>query len=39
MDEAEFNECYERVKDVIWSILSRKIDITPAVFEQYLANY
>jgi len=39
MDEVEFNDCYERVKDVIWGILSTRVNITQAVFEQYLANY
>jgi len=39
MDEAEFNDCYERVKDVIWSILQTRINITQEVFEQYLSNY
>ena len=39
MDEAVFNECYERIKDVIWGILSKKINITQEVFEQYLSNF
>lgn len=39
MDETEFNECYERVKDVIWKILSTRVNITEEIFEQYLANY
>ncbi len=39
MDEAEFSDCYDRVKDVIWSILSARVGITEAVFESYLANY
>lgn len=39
MDEAEFSDCYERVKDVIWAILSSRVNITQAVFEQYLSNY
>ena len=39
MDETEFNDCYERVKDVIWSILQTRINITQEVFEQYLSNY
>lgn len=39
MDEPTFNDCYERVKDVIWGILSTRASITEAVFEQYLANY
>lgn len=39
MDEAEFNDCYERVKDVIWSILQTRINITQEIFEQYLSNY
>ena len=28
MDEAEFSDCYDRVKDVIWSILSSRVGIT-----------
>ena len=39
MDEVEFNECYERVKDVIWGILSTRVNITATIFESYLANY
>ena len=39
MDEVEFNECYERIKDVIWRILEPRIQITEEVFEKYLANY
>jgi len=39
MDEAEFSDCYERVKDVIWNILSSRVGITQEVFESYLANY
>ena len=39
MDETEFNECYERVKDVIWSVLQPRVKITQEIFEQYLANY
>ena len=39
MDEAEFSDCYDRVKDVIWSILSSRVGITQEVFESYLANY
>ena len=39
MDDAEFSDCYERVKDVIWAILSSRVNITQAVFEQYLSNY
>lgn len=39
MDEAEFNDCYDRVKDVIWKILSARIEITEELFERYLANY
>ena len=31
MDEVEFNECYERVKDVIWGILSSRINISQEV--------
>lgn len=39
MDNAEFEELYERMKDVIWGILSSRVSITQDVFEQYLANY
>ena len=39
MDEAEFNDCYNRVKDVIWGLLSTRVNITQEVFNQYLANY
>ena len=39
MDDAEFSECYNRVKDVIWGILSTRVNITQELFEQYLANY
>lgn len=39
MDDAEFSECYDRIKDVIWGILSAKVNITYEVFEQYLANF
>ena len=39
MDDAEFSDCYDRIKDVIWSILSTRVNITRAVFEQYLANF
>lgn len=39
MDNAEFGEMYERLKDVIWGILSVRISITQEVFEQYLSNY
>ena len=39
MDEAEFSECYDRIKDVIWGILSKRRGITPEIFEQYLANF
>lgn len=39
MDNAEFEELYERMKDVIWSILSKRVGITQEMFEQYLANY
>lgn len=39
MDEAEFEDLYERMKDVIWSILSRKKVLTYEKFEQYLSNY
>ena len=39
MDEAEFSDCYDRVKDVIWGILSSRVSITQEVFEQYLANF
>ena len=39
MDNAEFEDCYERIKDVIWGILSTRINITEEVFNKYLANY
>lgn len=39
MDEAEFSELYERMKDVIWKILSTRVNITQEVFESYLANF
>lgn len=39
MDEAEFSDLYERMKDVIWGILSSRVGITQEMFEQYLANY
>lgn len=39
MDEAEFSDCYDRVKDVIWNILSSRVSITQEMFETYLANF
>ena len=39
MDNAEFEDLYERLKDVIWNILSSRVNITEGLFEQYLANY
>ena len=39
MDNAEFEELYERMKDVIWGILSTRIEITRELFETYLSNY
>lgn len=39
MDEAEFESLYERLKDVVWGILSKRINITPELYEKYLANY
>ena len=39
MDNAEFEELYERMKDVIWGILSKRVGITQEMFERYLANY
>lgn len=39
MDEPEFNECYERVKDVIWAVLKPRVQITEEVFEKYLQNF
>ena len=39
MDNAEFENLYERLKDVIWGILSKRVGITQEVFENYLANY
>lgn len=37
MDEAEFRDLYERVKDVIFAIIGRWV--TPEEFEQNLANF
>ncbi len=39
MDNAEFEDCYNAIKDVIWGILSTRISITEELFEKYLANY
>ena len=39
MDNEEFSRLYERMKDVIWSILSKKKVILQEKFEQYLMNY
>lgn len=39
MDNAEFEGLYERMKDVIWGILSKRVGITQEMFERYLANY
>ena len=39
MDEAEFSDCYEAIKNVIWSILSSRVNITQEMFETYLANF
>jgi len=39
MDNAEFEDCYNAIKDVIWGILSTRRGITQELFEQYLANY
>jgi hypothetical protein len=39
MDEAEFSDLYERMKDVIWSILSKKRVISQELFEKYLAGF
>ena len=39
MDNAEFEDCYNAIKDVIWGILSTRINITEEIFEKYLANY
>ena len=39
MDEAEFSECYDRIKDVIWELLSSRVNITQETFEQYLSNF
>lgn len=39
MDDAEFSDCYDRVKDVIWSILSSRVSITKEMFETYLQNF
>lgn len=38
MDESEFEELYERVKDVIWAILSR-YNISQEEFESNLSNF
>lgn len=39
MDNAEFERLYSALKDVIWGILSKRVNITPELFDQYLANY
>ena len=40
MDETEFSDLYERMKDVIWSILMKKRpDLTHDQFYSLLANY
>ena len=39
MDEAEFSDCYEAIKNVIWNILSIRVSITQEMFETYLANF
>lgn len=39
MDEVEFTLMYDRIKDVVWSILSKKKVVTQEVFERYLANF
>ena len=39
MDDGEFSKCYDAVKDVIWGILSSKINITQEVFERYLSTF
>ena len=39
MDDAEFAECYDRIKDVIWGILSSRVNITREVFEEYLSSF
>ena len=39
MDNAEFENLYNALKDVIWGILSKRVNITPELFDQYLANY
>lgn len=39
MDDAEFSDCYDRVKDVIWGILSSRVSITKEMFETYLQNF
>lgn len=39
MDNAEFERLYSALKDVIWGILSARVNITPELFDQYLANY
>ena len=39
MDDAEFSDCYNAIKDVIWGILSSRVSITQEMFETYLANF
>lgn len=39
MDEVEFSDLYERMKDVIWGILSVRANITQEVFERTLMNF
>lgn len=39
MDNAEFDNLYNALKDVIWGILSSRTTLTQEIFEQYLMNY
>lgn len=39
MEQHEFEELYERVKDIIWGMLEERNLLTKDVFERYLSNY
>ena len=39
MDEIEFSDLYERMKDVIWITLSKRMKIPYEQFEKYLAGF
>ena len=39
MDNEEFSRLYDALKDVIWSILSKKKVVSQETFERYLQNY